>query len=187
MPSRASSDSATSVMSDSQWAGMMLGDEAHAGSRNFYHLEQVIQDTYGYCYVVPGNMYFTTTRAHQELAGATFVDVIVREAGYAGKSVAAILREFCDCSDGCTMSGKKDSLVNIGGWLALNDQRLYEEASNIVVLYEGLHTYGGMAGRDATSGQNRRPSLEPVRLTVPRGAAHQARGKAPRHRVSGAD
>jgi len=249
-------DSGTSAMSDSQWAGMMLGDEAYAGSRNFYHLEQVIQDTYGYRYVVPthqgrgaenilariaikpgdfvpGNMYFTTTRAHQELAGATFVDVIVREAhdpaldlpfkgnvdlealqalvervgaakipyiclaatvnmaggqpvsmanaravhvlaqrhgikvmldatravenawfiqqreaGYAGKSVAAILREFCDCSDGCTMSGKKDSLVNIGGWLALNDQRLYDEASNIVVLYEGLHTYGGMAGRD---------------------------------------
>jgi len=180
-------DSGTSAMSDSQWAGMMLGDEAYAGSRNFYHLEQVIQDTYGYRYVVPGNMYFTTTRAHQELAGATFVDVIVREAGYAGTSVAAILREFCSCSDGCTMSGKKDSLVNIGGWLALNDQRLYEMASNIVVLYEGLHTYGGMAERDATSGQNRRPSLELVRLTVPRGAAHQAWEKAPRHRVSGVD
>jgi tyrosine phenol-lyase len=46
------------------------------------------------------------------------------------------------------MSGKKDALVNIGGWLALNDAELYEEASNLVVVFEGLHTYGGMAGRD---------------------------------------
>ena len=46
------------------------------------------------------------------------------------------------------MSGKKDALVNIGGWLGLNDPALYEEASNLVVVYEGLHTYGGMAGRD---------------------------------------
>jgi len=71
-----------------------------------------------------------------------------REAGFAGRSVAQILLEFCSYSDGCTMSGKKDSLVNIGGWLALNDDTLYEEASNLVVVYEGLHTYGGMAGRD---------------------------------------
>jgi tyrosine phenol-lyase len=249
-------DSGTSAMSDSQWAGMMLGDEAYAGSRNFFNLEKAIQDHYGYRYVVPthqgrgaenilskilikpgdyvpGNMYFTTTRAHQELAGGTFVDVIVpeahdaalalpfkgnvdldalealvrrvgaarvpyiclaatvnmaggqpvsmanaravreladrhgikvmldatravenayfiqqREPGYASRPVAEILREFCSYSDGCTMSGKKDSLVNIGGWLALNDPALYEEASNLVVVYEGLHTYGGMAGRD---------------------------------------
>ena len=46
------------------------------------------------------------------------------------------------------MSGKKDALVNIGGWLALNDPDLFAEASNMVVVYEGLHTYGGMAGRD---------------------------------------
>jgi tyrosine phenol-lyase len=71
-----------------------------------------------------------------------------REPGYREKPVAAILREFCDLTDGCTMSGKKDALVNIGGWLALNEQELYEEASNLVVVYEGLHTYGGMAGRD---------------------------------------
>ena len=85
-------------MSDSQWAGMMLGDEAYAGSANFYHLEQAVQQFYGYRYIVPthqgrgaenlisrilikpgdfvpGNMYFTTTRLHQELAGGTFVDV----------------------------------------------------------------------------------------------------------------
>jgi tyrosine phenol-lyase len=71
-----------------------------------------------------------------------------REPGYRHKSVAAILREFCSFTDGATMSGKKDALVNIGGWLALNEQSLYEEASNLVVVYEGLHTYGGMAGRD---------------------------------------
>ena len=249
-------DSGTSAMSDWQWAGMMMGDEAYAGSKNFYNLEAAIQKYYGYRYIVPthqgrgaeniisrmlikpgdfvpGNMYFTTTRLHQELAGGTFVDVIIpeahdpnslhpfkgnvdlaafeklikkvgaekipyitvgatvnmaggqpismaniravhklakkhdiriildatravenawyiqqRERGYAKKSVAEILREFCGFSDGCTMSGKKDALVNIGGWLALNEKDLYEEASNMVVVYEGLHTYGGMAGRD---------------------------------------
>lgn len=249
-------DSGTNAMSDWQWAGMMLGDEAYAGSRNFYHLEEAVRKHYGYKYVipthqgrgaenllsrmlikpgdfVPGNMYFTTTRLHQELAGGTFVDVIVaeahdptverpfkgnvdlntlddliqkvgatripyvcvaatvnmaggqpvsmanmravrdltrrhgirvfldatravenayfiqqREPGYHDRSVAEILREFCSYSDGCTMSGKKDSLVNIGGWLALDDTALYDEASNLVVIYEGLHTYGGMAGRD---------------------------------------
>jgi tyrosine phenol-lyase len=249
-------DSGTSAMSDWQWAGMMMGDEAYAGSRNFYNLEAAIREHYGYKHVVPthqgrgaenllsrmlirpghvvpGNMYFTTTRLHQELAGGRFVDVIERaahdpadqgpfkgnvdlgalealitsvgakeipyvcvagtvnmaggqpvsmtnmrdlrdltsrhgirvmldatravenayfiqqrEPGYSGRSVAEILREFCSCTDGCTMSGKKDSLVNIGGWLALNEDDLYEEASNLVVVYEGLHTYGGMSGRD---------------------------------------
>jgi tyrosine phenol-lyase len=249
-------DSGTSAMSDHQWAGMMLGDESYAGSRNFYHLEEAIQRCYGYRYVVPvhqgrgaehilskltikpgdyvpGNMYFTTTRLHQELAGGAFVDVIVdeahdpyavlpfkgnvdlgkladlikrvgaekipyvsvaatvnmaggqpvsmanlrevrdltsrhgirvildaaravenayfiqqREDGYRDKSIAAILREICSYTDGCTMSGKKDALVNIGGFLALNDPDLFEEARNMVVVYEGLHTYGGLAGRD---------------------------------------
>lgn len=58
------------------------------------------------------------------------------------------LLEFCFYSDGCTMSGKRIPLTNIGGWLATNDDALFE-ARNLVVVYEGLHTYGGMAGRDA--------------------------------------
>jgi tyrosine phenol-lyase len=249
-------DSGTSAMSDRQWAGMMLGDEAYAGSRNFYRLESAIQGYYGYQHIVPthqgrgaehlisqvairkgqyvpGNMYFTTTRLHQELAGGIFVDVIVdeahdptnlhpfkgnvdldklerlvrehgatgvayvslaatvnmaggqpvsmanvrvlrefcdrhglrlfldatrlvenaffiqeREPGYADRSIASIVHEFCSYTDGAWMSAKKDSLVNIGGWLAVNDWTLFEELRNLVVVYEGLHTYGGLAGRD---------------------------------------
>ena len=71
-----------------------------------------------------------------------------REAGYADKPIKDILREMCSHSDAATMSGKKDLLVNIGGFLALNDDDLFEEARNLVVVYEGLHTYGGLAGRD---------------------------------------
>ncbi len=71
-----------------------------------------------------------------------------RETGYADKSVAEILREFCDYTDGAWMSAKKDNLVNIGGWLAVNDWDLYEELRNLIVVFEGLHTYGGVAGRD---------------------------------------
>ncbi|WP_212004908.1 tryptophanase [Chitinophaga sp. HK235] len=249
-------DSGTAAMSDRQWAGMMLGDEAYAGSRNYYHLEAAVQQHYGYKYMVPthqgrgaehilsrmlikpgqlvpGNMYFTTTRAHQELAGGTFADVITDEAydpgntfpfkgnidlrklenliarhgaeniaylsiattvnmaggqpislsnlkqvraltarynirivhdmarvaenaymiqqqesGYENHSVAQIIKEICSLTDAATMSGKKDALVNIGGLLALNEHALYEEAINLAVLFEGLHTYGGMAGRD---------------------------------------
>ncbi|MCB0050273.1 MAG: tyrosine phenol-lyase, partial [Caldilinea sp.] len=71
-----------------------------------------------------------------------------REEGYADKSIAAIVKEFCSFTDGAWMSAKKDHLVNIGGWLAMNHDDLFEAASNLVVVYEGLHTYGGMAGRD---------------------------------------
>ncbi|WP_457637216.1 tyrosine phenol-lyase [Oceanithermus sp.] len=249
-------DSGTSAMSDRQWAALMLGDEAYAGSRNFYDLEEAIRTHYGYKYIVPthqgrgaehlisqvaiepgqyvpGNMYFTTTKLHQELAGGKFVDVIIdeahdpqnthpfkgnvdldkleslikrvgpekvayvsvagtvnmaggqpismenikavraltdkygirvyldatrmmenayfiqeREPGYQSKSVAEILKEFCSYTDGAWMSAKKDNLVNIGGWLALNHEDHFEAARNLVVVYEGLHTYGGMAGRD---------------------------------------
>jgi tyrosine phenol-lyase len=71
-----------------------------------------------------------------------------REAGYAEKSLADIVLEFCSHTDGAWMSAKKDALVNIGGWLAVRDQSLFEELRNLVVVYEGLHTYGGLAGRD---------------------------------------
>jgi tyrosine phenol-lyase len=249
-------DSGTSAMSDRQWAGMMLGDEAYAGSRNFLTFERAVQRYYGFPHVipthqgrgaehilsrllikpgdhVPGNMYFTTTRAHQELAGATFHDVIVdeahdpaslnefkgdidfqklttlvgqvgaaripyvavaatvnmaggqpislgnlralhelarslgirivldaaravenawfiqqREEGQSRRLVSDILREMCSYADAMTMSAKKDSLVNIGGWLAVRDPELGDRARNMVVLFEGLHTYGGLAGRD---------------------------------------
>lgn len=249
-------DSGTNAMSDYQWAGMMLGDEAYAGSKNFYHLEATVQKYYGYKYLVPthqgrgaehllsrtliksgdyipGNMYFTTTRLHQELAGGTFVDVIIdeahdstvwhpfkgnidlqkfedlikkvspskipyitvgapvnmaggqpvsmenikavsqlahsygikvvldatraienayfiqqRESGFQEKKIADILYEFCSYTDACTMSGKKDLYVNIGGFVACNDPDLFEELRNLVIVYEGLHTYGGLAGRD---------------------------------------
>ena len=249
-------DSGTNAMSDYQWAGMMLGDEAYAGSKNFYNLEENVRKYYGYKYLIPthqgrgaehlisrimikpgdfipGNMYFTTTRLHQELAGGSFVDVIIdeahdpenlhpfkgnvdlqklqslikkvgekkipyvsvaatvnmaggqpismdnlrqvrklcskhgikvifdatramenayfikqRETGYQRKALAEILKEMCSLTDGCTMSGKKDLLVNIGGFLAVNDKTIFEEARNLVVVYEGLHTYGGLAGRD---------------------------------------
>jgi tyrosine phenol-lyase len=71
-----------------------------------------------------------------------------REEGYANKSIAEILFEFCSYTDAAWMSAKKDNLVNIGGWLAVNDWPLFEEIRNLVVVYEGLHTYGGLAGRD---------------------------------------
>jgi len=272
-------DSGTNAMSDYQWAGMMIGDEAYAGSKNFYNLEANVQKFYGYKHLVPthqgrgaehlisrllikpgdfipGNMYFTTTRLHQELAGGTFVDVIIdeahdstnkhpfkgnvdlqkleslvkkvgadkvpyisvagtvnmaggqpfaienlkqvhafckkhgirvildatrlienayfnkmREPGYKDKSIAEILREICSYSDGCTMSGKKDLLVNIGGFLALqeHEQEVFEEARNMVVVYEGLHTYGGLAGRDMEAmsrGIEEAVNLEHIRARI---------------------
>ena len=249
-------DSGTSAMSDEQWSGMMRGDEAYAGSKNYYNLENAVSEVYGYQYlvpthqgrgaenilsqimirpgdIVPGNMYFTTTRLHQELSGGIFHDVIIDEAhdpeseypfkgnvdlnkveklvqeygaekipyicvavtvnlaggqpvsiqnlrelrnyteekgikimldmtriaenayfiqqheeGYRLKTIAEIVKEICSYTDGATFSGKKDALVNIGGFLALNDWDKVEEARNLVVVYEGLHTYGGLAGRD---------------------------------------
>jgi tyrosine phenol-lyase len=71
-----------------------------------------------------------------------------REEGYADKPIADILKEFCNYTDGAWMSAKKDHLVNIGGWLAVNHQDVFDLARNMVVIYEGLHTYGGMSGRD---------------------------------------
>jgi tyrosine phenol-lyase len=71
-----------------------------------------------------------------------------REPGYENKPVREIVYEICALTDAATMSAKKDAMVNIGGFLAVNDEELYDQACNLVVVYEGLHTYGGMAGRD---------------------------------------
>jgi tyrosine phenol-lyase len=71
-----------------------------------------------------------------------------REAGYSDRSVADIVHEICALTDIATMSAKKDALVNIGGFLAMNEADLYRRACDLVVVYEGLHTYGGLAGRD---------------------------------------
>jgi len=182
---------------------------------------------------VPGNMYFTTTRAHQERNGATFRDIIIdeahdsqadlpfkgnvdlrklqalidevgadkipyvcvavtvnlaggqpvsmanlravhelcskhgikvmfdatrcvenayfikeREAECKDMTIREILKEMMSYADGCTMSGKKDCLVNIGGFLCMNDDELFQQARELVVLYEGMPSYGGLAGRD---------------------------------------
>lgn len=249
-------DSGTSAMSDNQWAGLMLGDESYAGSKNYYHFEDTINRIFGFKHVipthqgrvaenllfstilkegdvVPNNIHFDTTRANIEYHGALALDCVIdeglkpnsefpfkgnidlnkleqaiekygkeriplimititnnsgggqpvsmeniknvsamakkfnipfffdacrfaencyfikeREAGYQNKSIEEIAKELFSYGDGCTMSAKKDGLVNIGGFLSLNDSELSQKITNMLILIEGFPTYGGLAGRD---------------------------------------
>ncbi len=72
----------------------------------------------------------------------------LREEGYADKTVPEIVKELFSYADGCTMSAKKDAFANIGGFLALKDEKLAMECRNILIITEGFPTYGGLAGRD---------------------------------------
>ncbi len=249
-------DSGTSAMSDNQWAGLMLGDESYAGSRNYQNFENSIKELFGFKHIipthqgrsaehllfsvlldkekiVPNNIHFDTTRANVLHQAAKPVDLVIdegldpnhrhpfkgnmnlekledlinsagpdripvvmmtvtnnsgggqpvsmenirqvseisrrhnirffldacrfaencyfikeREEGYGGKSIREIAKELFSYADGCTMSAKKDGLVNIGGFLAMNDASLAGDVSNLLILVEGFPTYGGLAGRD---------------------------------------
>jgi tryptophanase len=249
-------DSGTGTMSDEQWAALMRGDEAYAGSSSFDRLRAAVADVMGFEHVVPthqgrgaenvvygslledgdvvlNNTHFDTTRAHVANQGAEAVDcpiegawdreatgdflgnfdvergraiadevgaeripVVVttitnnsaagqpvslenirataeladeldawfvvdacrfaenahfvkeREPGQGDRPLADIAREQLSYADAVTMSGKKDALVNIGGFAAVRDPDLFERVKQRAILYEGFPTYGGLAGRD---------------------------------------
>ena len=249
-------DSGTSAQTNEQWAKYNMGDETPASSKNYFEMIDVLKEITGYKYIipthqgraaehimsqvlikdgfVPGNMYFTTTKLHQEMAGGTFVDVICDEAHnptsnfpwkgnidinkiqkvidehgedcipyisfefsvnlaggqpvsmdnvkevyefckghnipvmfdatravenaymikkkdpeYAHVSIKEILLQLFSYGDGCTVSSKKDYLVNIGGFLGIrDDEDFYKKAQSMLRIYEGSVTTGGMSGGD---------------------------------------
>jgi tryptophanase len=243
-------------MSSKQWAGIMIGDEAYAGSKSYYKFEKAVNKITHMKYIIPthqgraaekilfsivggegkyfpNNTHFDTTRANIEFTGAVAEDLLTevgkhpeeradfkgnmdierlkafikekgveniplcmltvtnnsgggqpvsmqnindvkeickkyniplfldacrfaenaffikkREKGYEHKSVIEIAQEMFSYADGATMSAKKDALVNIGGFLALNDEELAMNCRNLLIVTEGFPTYGGLAGRD---------------------------------------
>ncbi len=85
-----------------------------------------------------------------------------REQGYGDVSIKDICREMFALGSGCTMSAKKDALVNIGGFLCLDDDDWAQAATNLLILREGFPTYGGLAGRDlAAVAQGLREVMDP--------------------------
>ncbi len=248
-------DSGTSAMSDEQWAGVMVGDEAYACAKSFEKFESTVKEITGYRYVipthqgraaehllfsvllkkgqiVPSNNHFDTTRANIEALGGIALDLVIEEGkdphyihpfkgnmdldklesllkketknvpfcmltvtnnagggqpvsmenifqvsaickkykkplfldacryaenayfiklrgeSYGDVPISKIAKEMFSYADGCTMSAKKDGLANIGGFIALRDEKIYEEVKSQLILKEGFLTYGGLAGRD---------------------------------------
>jgi tyrosine phenol-lyase len=249
-------DSGTSAMSFEQWSKMFMAHETPYASKDYEEFVSTVQEVFGYRYVlpthqgraaehicsqtlikdgdsVPGNMYFTTTKLHQELAGGQFVDTIIDDAHdpdstfewkgnvdlnkmqdlvkrvgadhipylsfetcvnmaggqpasmdnmrevydfcnkhgilvlfdatrcaenaylirkkdpkYQNSSIRDILKEMMSYGDGCTVSSKKDCLVNICGFFAVNDRKVYEKAQNMLRIYEGTITTGGLSCQD---------------------------------------
>lgn len=249
-------DSGTCAQTNEQWSSYTMSDETPASSKDYFDMVKTLKEVTGYQYIipthqgraaehimsrvlikdgfVPGNMYFTTTKLHQEKAGGTFIDVICdeahdststfpwkgnidikkiqkiiddhgegcipyisfefsvnlaggqpvsmdnarevyqfckahkipvmfdatravenaymikkKDARYANVSIREILRELFSYGDGCTVSSKKDYLVNIGGFLAIrNDEKFYNDALSMLRIYEGTCTNGGMSSGD---------------------------------------
>ena len=249
-------DSGTGAMSSNQWAGIMRGDESYAGSNSYLFFKDVIEDIFGFKYilpthqgraaerilfstlcskddVVPSNTHFDTTRANILFQGAKPIDLMdddykdtqsifpfkgnmsieklkkllentdintiplimltitnnsgggqpvsmeniknvsklakkykvplyidacrfsenayfikTREDKYKNWSIKDIVKKMFSYADGCTMSAKKDAIVNIGGFLCTNDKIVAEKNKNLLILTEGFPTYGGLAGRD---------------------------------------
>ena len=249
-------DSGTGAMSSNQWAGIMRGDESYAGSNSYLFFKDVIEDIFGFKYIlpthqgraaerilfstlcskddiVPSNTHFDTTRANILFQGAMPIDLVdddykdtqsifpfkgnmsieklkkllentdinkiplimltitnnsgggqpvsmeniknvsklakkykvplyidacrfsenayfikTREAKYKDWCIKDIVKKMFSYADGCTMSAKKDAIVNIGGFLCTNDKIVAEKNKNLLILTEGFPTYGGLAGRD---------------------------------------
>jgi len=249
-------DSGTAAMSSEQWAAMMRGDNAYAGSNSFYRFEAEVKSLTGFTHIIPthqgraaerilfstvggkgkiipNNTHFDTTRANVEATGAEAVDLVIpegkqpqtphpfkgnmdlnrleallkgaksgqvplcmltvtnnsgggqpvslqniaetsalcrrygvplfldacrfaenayliklREPKYHDTTPRDIALQMFRYADGCTMSAKKDGLVNIGGFLGLNNSEWAQPAKNLLILTEGFPTYGGLAGRD---------------------------------------